>query len=210
MKLRNLDGYTSAPAYIYSDPMRETPVLPSYSTRYGYLTANVSNVGTGLRLSAMMHLAGLAGTNRLASQLRAAYDLGVSIRGAYGEGSRSVGDLYQVSNEVTLGISEREIVQRVSSVAKYLLGEERVARKELLSDQRNRLIEGADRSLGALKYVRSITPEKAIMLMSPLRLAAGLGLVNNCPVSLLNRLLSGMRVGGGGRSAVADRSRGVD
>lgn len=166
-----------------------------YSSRYGYLTSNVSNVGTGLRLSAMMHLAGLAWTNRVASQLRAAYDLGVSIRGAFGEGSRSVGDLYQVSNEVTLGISEREIVQRVSSVAKYLLSEERVARKELLGDQRNRLLEAAGRSLSVLKHVRSITAEKAIMLMSPLRLAAALALVDNCPANRLNRLLAGMRVG---------------
>lgn len=166
-----------------------------YSERYGFLTASVSNVGTGLRLSAMMHLAGLAMKTRVASQLRAAYDLGVSVRGMYGEGSRSVGDLYQVSNEVTLGLSEQEIVQRVASVANYLLGEERLARKELLSEERNRLLEGADKALNALKYVRSITPEKAIVLLSPLRLAATLNLVENCPISLLNELLAGMRVG---------------
>ena len=168
-----------------------------YSERYGFLTASVSNVGTGLRLSAMMHLAGLALKNRVATQLRAAYDLGVSIRGLFGEGSRSVGDLYQVSNEVTLGLSEKEIVQRVSSVAQYLLGEERLARKELLDDQRTRLIERAGKALGMLRHARSIAPEKAITLMSPLRLAAGMGLVTNCPVGLLNELLAGMRVGAG-------------
>lgn len=166
-----------------------------YSERYGFLTASVSNVGTGLRLSAMMHLAGLALTNRVASQLRAAYDLGVSVRGMFGEGSRSVGDLYQVSNEVTLGLSEREIVQRVTSVARYLLGEEREARKELLSGERNRLLEMARKSLSVLQYSRSIAPEKAITLMSPVRLAAALGLISNCPTSLLNELLVGMRVG---------------
>lgn len=166
-----------------------------YSERYGYLTASVSNVGTGLRLSTMMHLAGLAMTGKVASQLRAAYDLGVSIRGMYGEGSRSAGDMYQVSNEVTLGLSEQEIVQRVTSVAKYLLGEERLARKELLSEERNRLLDGADKALSVLKYVRSITAEKAIMLLSPLRLAAGLDLAENCSICLLNELLAGMRVG---------------
>ena len=168
-----------------------------YSERYGFLTASVSNVGTGLRLSAMMHLAGLALNNRVATQLRAAYDLGVSIRGLFGEGSRSVGDLYQVSNEVTLGLSEKEIVQRVSSVAQYLLGEERLARKELLDDQRTRLMEMAGKALGVLRHARSIAPEKAITLMSPLRLAAGMGLVDNCPVRLLNELLVGMRVSAG-------------
>lgn len=165
-----------------------------YSERYGYLTASVSNVGTGLRLSVMMHLAGLAAKNRVGSQLRAAYDLGVSIRGLFGEGSRPVGDLYQVSNEVTLGLSEKDIVQRVSSVAQYLLGEERVARKELLDDQRTRLMEQARKALGVLQYARSMAPEKAITLMSPLRLAAGVGLVGNCSARLLNELLVGMRV----------------
>lgn len=166
-----------------------------YSERYGFLTASVSNVGTGLRLSAMMHLAGLTLTNRVASQLRAAYDLGVSIRGMFGEGSRSVGDLYQVSNEVTLGLSEREIVQRVNSVAQYLLNEERDARKELLAAERNRLVENARKSLSVLQYSRSIAPEKAIALMSPVRLAAALGLASKCSTSLLNELLVGMRVG---------------
>lgn len=166
-----------------------------YSERYGFLTASVSNVGTGLRLSAMMHLAGLALMNRVASQLRAAYDLGVSVRGMFGEGSRSVGDLYQVSNEVTLGLGEKEIVQRVDSVARYLLDEELEARKELLGSERNRLLEMASKSLSVLQHARSIAPEKAIMLMSPIRLAATVGLVGNCPVNLLNELLIGMRVG---------------
>jgi len=166
-----------------------------YSERYGYLTASVSNVGTGLRVSAMMHLAGLAMTNRVQATLRAAHDLGVSIRGMYGEGSRSVGDLYQVSNEVTLGLPEREIVQRVASVAEYLLGEERLARKELLSEAMKRLLENAGKALNSLKYARSVSPEKAIMLLSPLRLAVGLKMVENCPISLLNELLAGMRVG---------------
>jgi len=166
-----------------------------YSERYGFLTANVSNVGTGLRISAMMHLAGSALANRLASQLRAAYDLGVSIRGMFGEGSRPVGDLYQVSNEVTLGLGEKDVVQRVASMAQYLLGQERNARRELLSDQRSRLVESAGKALAVLTGSMSISPEKAITLMSPLRLAAALGLVANCPTSRLNRMLVGMRVG---------------
>lgn len=178
-----------------------------YSERYGYLTASVSNVGTGLRLSAMMFLGGLALKNRVAPQLRAAYDLGVSVRGLFGEGSRPVGDLYQVSNEVTLGLSEKEIVQRVSSVAQYLLGEERLARKELLSEERSRLVERARKALGVLQYARSISPEKAITLMSPLRLASALDLAENCPARLCNELLVGMRVGAvDGISAGMDRA----
>lgn len=168
-----------------------------FSKRYGYLTASVSNVGTGLRVSAMMHLAGLALKRRLNVRLKAAYDLGVSIRGLFGEGTRAMGDLFQVSNEVTLGLSEREIVERVRSVAQYLLCEERLARKELLSEERKRLMENASRALNTLRSPMSIRPEEAITLMSPLRLAAALGLVDDCPSSLLNELLAGMQVGAG-------------
>lgn len=168
-----------------------------FSAKYGYLTASVSNVGTGLRVSAMMHLAGLAAKNRVMRQLKAAYDLGVSIRGLYGESSRSVGDFFQVSNEATLGLDEEDIVQRVSSVTQYLLTEERIARNELLTDQKGQLIDRAHNALETLRYCRSISPEKAITLMSPLRLAASVDLVEDCPQRLLNELLAGMRVDAG-------------
>ncbi|MCE5315279.1 MAG: ATP--guanido phosphotransferase [Armatimonadota bacterium] len=166
-----------------------------FSERYGFLTASPSNVGTGLRVSAMMHLAGLAMTHKLNVQLRAAYDLGVSIRGMFGEGTRWLGDMFQVSNEVTLGLNEREIVERVRSVAGYLLAEERLARKELLSEQRSLLLETASRALSTLKSAMSVKPEDAIALMSPVRLASSLGLMENCTGALLNELLAGMQVG---------------
>jgi len=168
-----------------------------YSARYGFLTASVSNVGTGLRLSAMMHLAGLALKGRLNAQLRAAYDLGVSVRGMFGEGTRSMGDLFQVSNEITLGVDERDIVERVSSVAQYLLNEERSARKELLGAECNRMLDMARKALGILRNARSIVPQEAITLMSPIRLAGALGLVENYSCGLFNELLVGMRVGAG-------------
>jgi protein arginine kinase len=168
-----------------------------YSGRYGYLAANVSNVGTGLRVSAMMHLAGLAFRRKLGGQLKAAYDLGVSVRGLFGEGAGSAGDLYQVSNEVTLGLSEKEVVEKVRSVAEYLIGEERQARKEVLCDERNRLIGRATRALETLQHSMAVRPRRAITLLSQVRLAAGLGLVENCSNALLNELLVGMQVGAG-------------
>ena len=181
----------------WADDVLSSKLDYGYSKQYGYLTASVTNVGTGLRVSVMMHLAGLALKKRLNAQLRAAYDLGVSIRGMYGEGSRLLGDLFQVSNEVTLGVSEREIVERVRSVAQYILREERAARQELLDDEKSHLTEMASQSLRMLQGARSISPEQAITLLSPLRLAAALGLINNCSHSLFNELLVGMRVGTG-------------
>lgn len=181
----------------WADDVLSARLEYGYSERYGYLTASVSNVGTGLRVSAMMHLAGLALTRRAGAQLRAAYELGVSVRGLFGEGSRSVGDLFQVSNEVTLGLSESEIVENVRSVAQYLLCEERLARKELLSEERTRLVDNASRALKVLQSAMSIKPEQAITLMSPVRLAAALGLVRNCARALCNEILVGMQVGSG-------------
>lgn len=168
-----------------------------YSERYGFLTASLSNVGTGLRVSVLMHLAGMAATRRLGAHLRAAYDLGVSVRGTFGEGTRAVGDVYQVSNEVTLGLSEMDIAQRVRSVAEYLLDEERLARKELISEGRNRLLDRTKRALERMTSPRAIAPEQALTLLSVLRLASELGLVEECPRMLLNELLVGMRAGDG-------------
>ena len=181
----------------WADDVLSESLHYGFSSRYGYLTADVSNVGTGLRVSVLMHLAGLAWKNRVASQLRAAYDLGVSVRGLFGEISRPVGDFYQVSNEATLGLTERDIVQRVSSMAQYLLEEERLARKELLDNQRTRLIEQSRRALEVMSHSRSISAEKAITLMSPLRLGAAIGLVDGCSQRLMNELLAGMRVSAG-------------
>ncbi|MEN6356446.1 MAG: ATP--guanido phosphotransferase [Armatimonadota bacterium] len=174
-----------------------------HSGKYGYLTASLSNVGTGLRVSTMMHLAGLSLKRKVNTQLRAAYDLGVSVRGLFGEGTGWLGDMFQVSNEVTLGVSEQEIVERVRSVVQYLLAQERLARKELLNEERSRLLDIARRSLKTLKSAMSVKPQEAVTLMSPIRLAAALGLVENCTGALMNELLIGMQAGAGDDGGVS-------
>jgi protein arginine kinase len=181
----------------WADDILSEKLSYGFSGKYGFLTASLSNVGTGLRVSAMMHLAGLALRRKLNVQLRAAYDLGISIRGLFGEGTRWLGDMFQVSNEVTLGVSEREIVERVRAVTQYLVAEERLARKELLSEERSRLLDIAGQSLKTLKGAMSVRPEEAIALMSPVRLAAALGLIEGCTGAMLNELLIGMQVGAG-------------
>ncbi|MGC8862610.1 MAG: ATP--guanido phosphotransferase [Armatimonadota bacterium] len=168
-----------------------------FSERYGYLTASLSNVGTGLRISAMMHLAGLAMTQRLAEHLRAASDLGVSVRGAFGEGSSAAGDLYQVSNEGTLGMPESEIVERVRSVGQHLLDAERHARRELLEEQGRRLSDAAKRAVDKLSSSMSITSAEALVCISHLRLAVALGLVEGCSLSLVNQLMVAVQAAAG-------------
>jgi protein arginine kinase len=179
------------------DDALSTELEYGFSRELGYLTASVSNVGTGLRVSALMHLAGLAMRGNLASVLRAAWDLGVSVRGLFGEGSAAVGDLYQVSNEVTLGFEEKEIVQKVRAVAEYLLGAERSARKELFDAERSGLMETADRSLRTLQGAMSLRAKEAIGSLSSVRLAAALGVADNCPMGLMNEMLVAVRAGAG-------------
>lgn len=167
----------------------------AYDTRLGYLTASPSNLGTGLRISVMMHLAGQSMLHTLRETLRAAYDLGGSVRGVMGEGSAFIGDLYQVSNEATLGISEVEIVERVRAVAGYLLQREREARAEIAETQIGRIRGSATKALTSLQGNMSVTSAKAAALLSTVRLAHSLGLVQGCTLASLNELLAGMRIG---------------
>jgi protein arginine kinase len=166
-----------------------------YTDSYGYLTASLSNVGTGLRVSTMLHLAGLAQTGRLTRTLRAAYELGISVRGLFGEGTSGHGDFYQVSNEVTLGLPEREIVHRVRGVAEHLIGEERRARRILSEERRAECAERAAECLTILRRKKSIGAVEALGLLSPIRLAAAIGIVSGGNPRLFNELLISMGIG---------------
>lgn len=185
----------------WADDVLGSRVEYGFSSQYGYLTSSVSNVGTGLRVSVLMYLGGLAWMKKANAHLRAAFDLGVSVRGLFGEGSQFAGDMFQVSNEVTLGLTESEIVKRVRSVAQYLLEEERSARKELIGEERNRLMEKASRSLAKLQNARAVRSGEAITLISPLRLAGALGLVENGSAALFDELLVGSGLAAGDEPA---------
>lgn len=166
-----------------------------YTSSYGYLTASLSNVGTGLRVSTMLHLAGLAAAGRLTRTLRAAHELGISVRGLFGEGTSGHGDFYQVSNEVTLGLPEREIVHRVRGVAEYLIGEERHARQILLEEHRGECVARAEECLTVLRRRKSIEAVEALGLISPIRLASAIGIVSGGNPPLFNELLISMGIG---------------
>lgn len=163
-----------------------------FSSKLGFLTCSVSNIGTGLRLSVMMHLAGLKRLGLLSRHIKAANALGVSVRGMHGEGSRPLGDLFQVSNEHTLGMAEVELVDKVNAAAEYLLAEERTARKEILGDSPNTLVDILGSALGKLKYSQHLSADNALDMLSTVRLAYESGLVENCSRSLLNFTMTKM------------------
>jgi protein arginine kinase len=173
-------GLETWPAWQAADALDEwlCAQLPfAYRPDLGYLTAHISNLGTGMRASVMLHLPALKACGRLPAVLEAAARLGAAVRGAHGEDTASSGDLYQVSNRYGMGKAEREIVTEVHAAASHLVAEERSARQELLRARRTQVEDDAWRAYGILRYARSISTEEALDLLSKLMLGRALGLV---------------------------------
>ena len=144
--------------------------------KYGYLTACPSNIGTGLRASVMLHLPALSKTKNTRKILEAISNFGISIRGVYGENTESSGDMYQISNKQTLGISEKEIIDNLNVIAEKVIEQERNARKILAKDD----IELEDmvyRSYGVLSNCRKISSEETRELLSNIKLGTDLGIL---------------------------------
>lgn len=163
--------------------------------RYGFLTASLSNCGTGLRLSVMVHLPGLALAGRLEEKLTAARALGVTVRGLYGEDSDAVGDVYQISNRVSLGLSERSIVTRLNAVTSFLSTDEETARELLWRRERSTIEAKVAEATIALKAAERLSAAEAMSLLSMLRLGALLGLPTGVTNQVFNQLLASMRIG---------------
>lgn len=146
------------------------------SKKYGYLTACPNNVGTGLRASVMVHLPALSKTKNTKKVLEAINSFGINIRGVYGENTESTGDMYQISNKQTLGITEKEIVQNLNVIVEKIIKQERQARKILAKDD----IELEDliyRSYGVLSNCKKISSEETRILLSNIKLGTDLGIL---------------------------------
>ena len=159
----------------------------AFDREWGYLTACPTNAGTGLRASVMLHLPGLAMLQRTGEVIRAVAQLGLTVRGLYGEGSEASGDLYQLSNEITLGRTEEEILKLVSDTAEQVMGSERAAREMLLQQGRVKLEDTLMRSYGIFRQARLMTTKEFMARLSNVRLAADLGFVDIEP-ALLDKL----------------------
>lgn len=168
----------------------------AFDEQFGYLTSCPSNVGTGLRASAMLHLPGLAWINALESIFHQVGQLGLTVRGLYGEGTQSAGHLVQVSNQVTLGPSEEEIIAKISAVCDQLIHYECSARRQLLNEQRLLLEDRCWRSLAILREARLLESNEAMQHISMLRLGVDLKLLPSLPMALLNEMLVRIRPAG--------------
>lgn len=146
------------------------------SKKYGYLTACPNNVGTGLRASVMVHLPALSKTKNTKKVLEAIHSFGINIRGVYGENTESTGDMYQISNQQTLGRSEQEIVQNLHVIVEKIIKQERQARKILAKDD-IALEDLIYRSYGILSNCRKISSEETRNLLSNIKLGTDLGIL---------------------------------
>jgi len=161
----------------------------AFDERLGYLTACPTNVGTGMRASVMLHLPGLVLVKQIKSVLAAVAKLGLTVRGLYGEGTEASGNLFQVSNQVTLGLTEEDIITNLLSVARQLINQERSAREALGRENREQLEDRVGRAYGLLKHARLMSSEEAMRLLSDLRLGIDLGFIKNVPANLVNELI---------------------
>lgn len=158
------------------DEKIESLVQYSYHEKYGFLTACPTNVGTGLKISTLVHIPALQMTGNLNKMLNIINNLGMNVRGLYGEGSKAEGDVYQVSNNQTLGITEKEIVKNLNLLAQKIIDQERLARK-YLSKNSLKLEDEVYRSYGILVNARRLSEEESIDLLSKVKLGTDLGII---------------------------------
>lgn len=161
----------------------------AFQEQFGYLTSCPTNVGTGLRASVMMHLPALVLTKQAFNILEALSKVGLTVRGLYGEGSQAVGNLFQVSNQITLGQPEAEIIDNLEAVGRQIIEQERTARDLLLQNWRAQLEDRVGRAYGILTNAKIISSEEAIALLSDLRLGIDLKLIDRISGKILNLLL---------------------
>ena len=159
----------------------------AFDNRLGYLTQCPTNLGTGMRASVMLHLPALQERGVLQQLANTVSKLGLTIRGMYGEGTKSEGALYQISNQVTLGISERAAIENLKGIVAQIVREERNARKEFADSPM--FADRVFRSLGILQNARLLSHEESMKLLSNLRVGIAVGLVESVSLDTVNGLM---------------------
>jgi protein arginine kinase len=170
------------------DDMLEQRVNYAFHDDFGYLTACPTNVGTGMRASVMLHLPVLVMTKDIEKVFRALQKMNLAVRGLYGEGSRASGDFYQISNQVTLGKSEQQILNEIRAVIPQIITYERNARQSMLRERREALQDRISRAFGTLRSATMMTSEETMDLLSSVRLGINVGLLDDVTLMTVNEL----------------------
>lgn len=171
------------------DDWLEEKINYAFDETKGYLTSCPTNVGTGMRASVMMHLPALAITKQINRMIPSINQLGLVVRGIYGEGSEALGNIFQISNQITLGKSEEDIVEDLESVVNQLIEHERNARERIMEQSGAKLEDRIYRSYGVLKYSRIMESKEAARCISDVRLGIDLGIIKNTSRNILNELI---------------------
>ncbi|HUY88586.1 MAG TPA: protein arginine kinase [Pirellulales bacterium] len=170
------------------DDLIESKVTYAFNERLGYLTACPTNVGTGMRVSVMLHLPALVITRQIDKLFRSLQKISLAVRGLYGEGSQAMGDFYQISNQITLGRSEEDLVKQVGDVVPTIIDYERKARDFLIRESHENLHDRVSRAYGILRTAQTISSEETMHLLSSVRMGVNLGLIPDLEIPTLNKL----------------------
>ena len=161
----------------------------AYSKKRGYLTACPTNLGTGIRVSAMLHLPGLVLSEQINQIIQAVNKLGLAVRGLYGEGTEALGNLFQVSNQMTLGETEGDIIERLNKVLLQIVDHEENARIKLIDSKPKMLYNHIGRAYGILANAHSISSKETMNLLSLLRLGMDIQMFPGTSQALINELI---------------------
>ena len=160
----------------------------AFDEKLGYLSSCPSNVGTGLRASVMLHLPGLTLTGELESTIRALNKLNFAVRGIFGEGSENVGSLYQISNQITLGDSETEIIEKISDTINKIIIYELEAREKMFARRQSNLMDFIGRSYGLLKYAYLLRSKETLNALSGVKLGVDMGIFSNVTSEMVHKI----------------------
>lgn len=170
------------------DDLIEQKVTYAFHERLGYLTACPTNVGTGMRVSVMLHLPALVITRQIDKVFRSLQKISLAVRGLYGEGSQAMGDFYQISNQITLGRREEDLIRQVAEVVPVMIDYERRAREFLIKQSQKDLHDRVSRAFGILCTAQTISSEETMMLLSSVRMGINLGLIEDVAIPTINQL----------------------
>lgn len=159
------------------DVLLEEVIDYAFDRKLGYLTACPTNLGTGMRASAMLHLPALVLTGQVNKVIQAVNKIGLAVRGLYGEGTEALANLFQVSNQSTLGIPEPDIIAQLQKVIRQIISSERNARLKLLEDEPEKLYDQVGRAYALLRFSYNMESKEALNLLSMLRLGSDMGIL---------------------------------
>ena len=159
------------------DTQLESELPYAFDHQYGYLTACPTNLGTGMRASAMLHLPGLVLSEKISQTIAGANKIGLAVRGLYGEGTEALANLFQISNQNTLGTKEEEIIAHLDRVISQLIANEKNARMKILEDRPTMMQDQIGRAYAVLKFAHIISSKEALNHLSMIRLGCDLGFI---------------------------------